>query len=75
MEETKVRSEVRIEENVSGTEPEWKPNVPFYLAFISLCIIILAAALDATSLSVALPVRKSRIRVRKWLPDILISAI
>jgi len=33
----------------------FKPGLRFYAAFSSLCIINLAAALDATSLSVALP--------------------
>jgi MFS family permease len=36
--------------------PEFKPGSAFYLAFVSLCIITLAAALDATSLSIALPI-------------------
>lgn len=35
---------------------EFKPGLPFYGAFGSLLIVNLAAALDATSLSVALPV-------------------
>jgi hypothetical protein len=35
---------------------EFKPGTSFYLAFVSLCIITLAAALDATSLSIALPI-------------------
>jgi hypothetical protein len=35
---------------------EFKPGTAFYLAFVSLCIITLAAALDATSLSIALPI-------------------
>lgn len=35
-------------------DPGWR----FYACFTSLCIISLAAALDATSLSVALPVRR-----------------
>ena len=35
---------------------EFKPGSAFYLAFGSLCIITLAAALDATSLSIALPI-------------------
>ena len=35
---------------------EFKPGTTFYLAFTSLCIITLAAALDATSLSIALPI-------------------
>lgn len=35
---------------------EFKPGFRFYTAFFSLCIAVLAAALDATSLSTALPV-------------------
>lgn len=35
---------------------KFKPGWRFYTAFTSLCIITLAVALDATSLSVALPV-------------------
>jgi hypothetical protein len=35
----------------------FRADLKFYLAFISLSVIALAAALDATSLSVALPVR------------------
>lgn len=35
---------------------EFNPGTAFYLAFVSLCIITLAAALDATSLSIALPI-------------------
>ncbi len=34
----------------------FNPGWRFYAAFTSLCIITLAVALDATSLSVALPV-------------------
>lgn len=37
-------------------KPEFNPGTSFKLAFVSLCIITLAAALDATSLSVALPI-------------------
>jgi hypothetical protein len=36
--------------------PEFKPGPRLYLAFLSLCIITLAAAFDATSLSIALPI-------------------
>ena len=36
----------------NGFDPGWR----FYISFTSLCIITLAVALDATSLSVALPV-------------------
>lgn len=39
--------------------PPFKPGLRFYLAFDSLCVIILSAALDATALSVALPVRSA----------------
>lgn len=36
--------------------PEFKPTRGFILAFLSICIITLAAAIDATSLSIALPI-------------------
>ena len=36
--------------------PEFNPNWRFYLAFCTLSVVTLAAALDATSLSVALPI-------------------
>lgn len=36
-------------------QPPFKPGRGFLFAFISICIITLAAALDATSLSIALP--------------------
>ncbi|KAI5848328.1 major facilitator superfamily domain-containing protein [Tricharina praecox] len=35
---------------------EWKPTKELYVIFLTLCIITLAAALDATSISVALPI-------------------
>jgi hypothetical protein len=42
----------------STTSPEpFNPGWRFVAAFLSLCIIVLMTALDATSLSVALPVR------------------
>ena len=37
-------------------QPAFKPSRGFILAFLSICIITLAAALDATSLSIALPI-------------------
>jgi hypothetical protein len=43
----------------STIEPElpvFKPTRGFILAFISICVITLAAALDATLLSIALPI-------------------
>jgi len=36
--------------------PEFKPGKSFMLAFASICIITLAAAIDATSLSIAIPI-------------------
>ena len=39
--------------------PAFTPGLRFYLAFSSLCIYILAAALDATSFSVVLPSKLS----------------
>ena len=45
--------------NLATASPptSFNPGWRFYAAFISLCIITVAVALDATSLSVALPVR------------------
>ena len=43
-----------VEDEASALK--FKPGPRFYAAFGSLCVVILAAALDATSLSVALPV-------------------
>ena len=48
-------------EATSGTlleevQPLFRPGRDFLFAFISICIITLAAALDATSLSIALPI-------------------
>lgn len=41
---------------VQEVTPVFNPGRSFVLAFASICIITLAAALDATSLSIALPV-------------------
>jgi hypothetical protein len=44
---------------LSPLEPiaaEFKPGRAFMLAFLSICFITLAAAIDATSLSIALPI-------------------
>lgn len=40
----------------SSPSDSFNPGWRFYASFISLCIITVAVALDATSLSVALPV-------------------
>ena len=45
-----------LDDMASLPAEEFDPGWLFYTAFISLCIITLAVALDATSLSVALPV-------------------
>lgn len=42
------------EKHPDPEEEEFNPGLRFYLAWISLCIVVLMAALDATSLSVAL---------------------
>ncbi|MCJ1238076.1 hypothetical protein MMC14_006065 [Varicellaria rhodocarpa] len=42
--------------------PVFKPGKSFILAFTSICIITLAAALDATSLSIALPIITDRLK-------------
>jgi MFS family permease len=62
--------EVKTDENqlpspaVNGKtkSPEFNPNWRFYLAFFTLSVVTLAAALDATSLSVALPIIASKLR-------------
>ncbi|KAB8305027.1 hypothetical protein EYC80_004332 [Monilinia laxa] len=41
---------------------EFKPTTAFILAFSSICLITLAAALDATSLSIALPIITTKLR-------------
>jgi hypothetical protein len=43
-------------------KPVFKPRRSFMLAFMSICIITLAAALDATSLSIALPIITERLK-------------
>ena len=43
-------------------QPAFKPGRRFLLAFMSICIITLAAALDATSLSIALPIIAEKLR-------------
>ncbi|CCU75244.1 unnamed protein product [Blumeria hordei] len=45
-----------------ASESSFKPDWRFYLAFLTLCTISLTAALDATSLSVALPIIALRLR-------------
>ncbi|KAF7508631.1 hypothetical protein GJ744_009023 [Endocarpon pusillum] len=50
-------------DNIASLTPEkFDPGWLFYTAFTSLCIITLAVALDATSLSVALPIIASSLR-------------
>ncbi|POS87511.1 hypothetical protein EPUL_002114 [Erysiphe pulchra] len=43
------------------SQPEFMPDWRFFLIFMSLAIITLAASLDATSLSVALPIIASKL--------------
>ena len=48
---------VRVLDPVSSSLPgRFDPGWSFHASFITLCIVTLAVALDATSLSVALPV-------------------
>lgn len=42
-------------EDQDHDHPKFKPNARFYLAFLAISSLTLAAALDATSLSIALP--------------------
>lgn len=43
------------DEDHDHDQPKFKPNARFYLAFLAISSLTLAAALDATSLSIALP--------------------
>lgn len=52
------QSEAPLEE----VKPVFKPGRSFILAFASICIITLATALDATSLSIALPIVTERLK-------------
>ncbi|TVY16477.1 Efflux pump FUS6 [Lachnellula arida] len=53
--ETSAATEPTAEPTVTGSQ-EFHPGLRFYAAFGSLLIVIFAAALDATSLSTALPI-------------------
>jgi hypothetical protein len=54
---TDLMTEVDALDDIASPPDEpFDPGWLFYAAFTSLCIITLAVALDATSLSVALPV-------------------
>lgn len=43
------------------TTSEFSPGWRFYLAFLSLCVVTMAAALDASSISVALPIMAQKL--------------
>jgi hypothetical protein len=45
-----------------ASDPPFKPTRGFLLAFVSICIVTLAAALDATSLSIALPIITAKLK-------------
>ena len=55
---SQVKTENVTALDLASTSPpeDFNPGWRFYASFISLCIITIAVALDATSLSVALPV-------------------
>ena len=57
-------------DHASSSPPDkFDPGWGFYTSFISLCIITVAVALDATSISVALPV------IYPSLPSIALKAV
>ena len=43
-------------EGAKEEEEEWKPSKGIFIVFGTMCLVTLAASLDATSISVALPV-------------------
>jgi hypothetical protein len=48
-------------EEAASAQPDFRAERSFLLAFISICIVTLAAALDATSLSITLPTITDRL--------------
>ncbi|KAI4272026.1 MAG: hypothetical protein L6R38_006706 [Xanthoria sp. 2 TBL-2021] len=54
-------NQLRSDASAQQVNHVFKPRKSFILAFASICIITLAAALDATSLSIALPVITERL--------------
>ncbi|KAG9233168.1 major facilitator superfamily domain-containing protein [Amylocarpus encephaloides] len=48
--------------NESASPTAFKPSRNFILAFASICVITIAAALDATSLSIALPIITEKLK-------------
>ncbi|TGZ76359.1 MFS general substrate transporter [Ascodesmis nigricans] len=42
--------------------PEWRPTTRLYIILVTMCVVTLAAALDATSLSVALPIIAEKLK-------------
>jgi hypothetical protein len=60
-----ILSDVEQPQSIAPPEevkPAFKPGRSFILAFTSICMITLAAALDATSLSIAVPIITERLR-------------
>ena len=49
--------DIRASRDTDVEVKTWRPSSQTYIVLSTMCIITLAAALDATSLSVALPVR------------------
>lgn len=47
---------------LEAVPPVFQPTRGFILAFLSICIVTLAAALDATSLSIALPIITEKLK-------------
>jgi predicted MFS family arabinose efflux permease len=65
--QAKMESDAAVQEKttvdpMSAPNTEFKPTTAFVLAFVSICVITLAAALDATSLSIALPIITKKLR-------------
>jgi hypothetical protein len=54
--QTQPLDDANAQRSPSPTPEKFQPGWRFIAAFISLCVITLMAALDATSISVALPV-------------------
>ncbi|CUS12084.1 unnamed protein product [Tuber aestivum] len=56
VEDSRASSDANVE-----VKKAWRPSNRMYVVFLTMCIITLAAALDATSLSVALPIMSQKL--------------
>ncbi|KAF8470174.1 major facilitator superfamily domain-containing protein [Kalaharituber pfeilii] len=60
-EEEATLASVSLEPRPEPSKVQWRPTAAVYIIIVTLCIITLGIALDATSLSVALPIMAEKL--------------